>query len=94
MSNETVRVEPPITTPTVGKRKVGDNLHGEVEEGAPAKKRPKKSGNPAAEPNANWPEYFQNVKIIVGFLLLSGLTRRYAALQGAGLLFVPDQFRS
>ena len=83
MSNEAVLVEPPITTSTVGKRKGSDDLH---EEREAAKKRPKKGGNPKAEPHASWPGYFQNVNAIVTSLLLCDLTHQYAALQGKGLL--------
>lgn len=84
MSNEVLLVEPPITTPTVGKRKGNDDLQEEIGEGAPAKKRPKKSGNAK---DANWPEYFQNVNIVVTSLLLCYLTHQNAALQGTSLLF-------
>jgi hypothetical protein len=90
MSNEVVLVEPPITRPTVGKRKGSDVLHEEIGEAAPAKKRPKKSGNSKAkaEPDAHWPEYFQNVNIIVIWLLLRHLMRLYAALHGNELVIV------
>lgn len=86
MSNEVNLVEPPITTPTVGKRKESSDLHEEIEEGPPTKKRPKKSGNSKAEPHANWPEYFQNVSTIIVSLLLCHLMCQCAALQGMSLL--------
>jgi len=85
MSSEGILVEPLITTSTVGKRKNSDDLHDEIGEGAPAKKRPKKSGKSKAEPHANWPEYFQNVSTIITSLLLCHLTRQCAALQGMSL---------
>src|SRR5258706_2780626 len=89
MSNEVNLVEPPVTTPTVGKRKNSGDLHEESGEGRPTKKRSKKSGNSKAEPHANWPEYFQNVSTLIVSLLLCRLMRQCAALQGTSSPLCP-----
>ena len=73
MSNEINILGPPITAPTVGKRKNSGDLHEDIGERPPTKKRPKKSGNSKADLQANWPEYFQNVSTIIVSLLLCHL---------------------
>ena len=88
MSNEAVSVKPPITKPMVGKRKGSVDFDGVIGEGAPTKKRPKKSGNSKEEPDTNWPEYFRNVNITVSWLQLCRLTRLHAAIHCNGLAIV------